>query len=432
MKERPHSRLYAILFPLVYIAARLFYRRWRVNGISNFPKKGQPVIIVSNHQNALIDPLLCCLTAPRQLHFLTRADVFRNSLLRPFVLALNMLPVYRMRDIEAGKNERNMLTFKTVIARMKRGAAVGIFPEGNHGNRKMIRPLKKGLAQLLDIMGTADDGLRDTLLIPVGVDYSDYDRARASVVVTYGRPFSVSDHLYGSGERLERYRAVMNKVREQMETVMLDLGPEEHYSLLRAAEAVLVARLGHDRWNEVHEQCHALRDHCRATNDCEKIASEARDLYTDLAAEKLAFTDLAEVDLLPAPSFVNTFLLALFALPGFVIHVPAWQLALAATRKVVIDPHFNSTFRLLFGLLLIGLNWAVLIAAAFSFFPIKTALFGLLGVAVSSILALKLSDRFIDLGKRRTVKRFFKQRPNRELQWQQLVKTLEARFSLKA
>lgn len=429
MKERPHSRLYAVLFPLVYVAARLFYRRWRVLGRANFPSKGQPVIVVSNHQNALIDPLLCCLTAPRQLHFLTRADVFRNSLLRPFVLALNMLPVYRMRDIEAGKNERNMRTFNTVIARMKRGAAVGIFPEGNHGNRKIIRPLKKGLAQLLDIMGEADEGLRDTQLIPVGVDYSDYDRARSSVVITYGEPFSVAQELYGEGDRLERYRAVMTKVRSYMESVILDLGPEKHYALLRFCEAILVTRLGHSDWEQVHQHCHAYRDHLKAVTE-EPLADLANELQAQLETARLSALDLAEGDLRQAPSASSTFLLMVFGLPGFILHIPAWQLALAATRKVVIDPHFNSTFRLLFGLLLIGLNWFILVAAAFSFFSLQTALLGLLGMAVSSILALKLSDRLLDLGQRRRVNRFFAQHPQQKLQWQQLSKSLEARFAL--
>lgn len=430
MKERPHSRLYAFLFPVVYIAARLFYRRWRVNGRSHFPKKGHPVIVVSNHQNALIDPLLCCLTAPRQLHFLTRADVFRNSLLRPFVLALNMLPIYRMRDMEAGKNERNMRTFKTVIARMKRGAAVGIFPEGNHGNRKVIRPLKKGLAQLIDIMGEADDSLRDTLLMPVGVDYSDYDRARSSVVVTYGEPFSVSNELYSDGERLERYRAVMAKVRAHMETVILDFKPEARYPLLRAVEALLIVRLGYDQWNEVHRLSHAFRDQLLESENSNELEAIANVLHSRLKTANLTFTELAEFRDKKPPSSATTLLLLIFGLPGFVIHIPAWQLALAATLKVAVDPHFNSTFRLLFGLLLIGLNWVVLAVVAFSFFPLKTAFFGLFGMAVSSILALQLSDRFIDLGQRRRVKQLFKKDPHCEAQWQQLVKSLEARFSL--
>lgn len=429
MKERPHSRLYAILFPLVYVAARLFYRRWRVVGRSHFPSKGEPVIIVSNHQNALIDPLLCCLTAPRQLHFLTRADVFRNRLLRPFVLALNMLPVYRMRDSESGKNERNMRTFKTVIARIRRGAAIGIFPEGNHGNRKMIRPLKKGLAQLLEIMGDADQNLRKTMIIPVGVDYSDYDHARASIVVTYGKPFHVTEELYGSGDRLERYRAVMAKVRENMESVILDLGPHEAYDLLRMTEAVLITHLGHNNWNEAHRLCHAYRDELRIEGR-NALTSTATDIMAALQKVKLSAMDLAEFELKDAPSPVSTTLLLIFGLPGFVVHIPAWQLALAATRKVVVDPHFNSTFRLLFGLLLMGLTWVILVAAAFSFFPSSIAIIGLLGMTVSSILALKLSDRLIDLGQRRKVKRLLKQQPTVAAQWSQLVKSFQVRFSL--
>lgn len=430
MNERPKSFLYTILRPVVYVAARIFYRRWIVNGLENFPPKGTPVMIVSNHQNALIDPLLCCLTAPRQLHFLTRADVFRNALLRPLVLALNMLPVYRMRDQEAGKNERNMRTFNTVIARMQRGAAVGIFPEGNHGNKKIIRPLKKGLAQLLEITAEQAPELRDLLIIPVGVDYSNYDRARSSVVITYGEAFTVSDLLFTEEERLPRYRAVMQRVQDRMNSVALNLGPDKHYNFLLFAEALFIHAQGYANWQESHSATHLVKGSLQHQPPQDaQLFDDADELSNALQSKGVSFRDMEEVLTGDAPSVLRGMVLLIFGLPGLLLHFPAWQLSLAATRKVVIDPHFNSTFRLLFGLLLFGLTWSVGIAACFLLLPVKIATLVLISALISSIIALRLADDLLDRSRFKRVKDLFSSREELMSIRDRLKKEIESRLA---
>lgn len=430
MKQRPYSPLYALLWPITYVAARLFYRRWRVFGCSRFPAKGTPVIVVSNHQNALIDPLLCCLSAPRQMHFLTRADVFRNPLLRPFVLALNMLPVFRVRDMEEGKNERNMRTFKTAIARMTCGAAVGIFPEGNHGNKKIIRPLKKGLAQLLEISAEHGDGFKRLQIIPLGVDYSDYDHARASVVMNYGEPFTVDDLLFNDDDRLTRYRAVMQRVHEKMAEVALDLGPNAHYPILRMGEAIVIEQEGFGRWPDVHRRMRSLKAHLAANYlENDPIWMDGERMIDALNKAKVPLS--AMVSPKKTAELLKIILLGFFALPGYVLHVPAWQLTLAATRKIVVDEHFNSTFRLLFGILLFGLTWVIGICAVFflSGWAPQLQLIALFSLLGSSILALPWSDLLIDYVAAEKARRFRANNPEYAALWERLLTKLNSHLS---
>ena len=392
--HRTFSWLYALMFPLVYAFARLFYRRWMLFGRDKFPKSGEPVLIVSNHQNALIDPLLCCLTAPRQLHFLTRADVFRNKVFRHFVLALNMLPVYRMHDHEEGKKDRNERSFRAVIVRMQRGAAVGIFPEGNHGNKKIIRPLKKGLAQLLEMMGEHDAKLRKVKVMVMGVDYDDYDKARSSVVVHFGTPFYVDDLLFAGSDRpMERYRAVMQRVREKMEATILHLGPDTAYPYLRLAEAQLIERLGYENWPKVQAQLSVLREQVDLSAS---YVSEARSVTDALATKQIPLKAAVQYAKGKRPPIAKAVALAIPALPGFLLNAPGWQLALLATRKAVVDPHFNSTFRLLFGMLAVLLTWTVLTMGVFLFLPWPSAGWILAALFVSSLLALPFADALID------------------------------------
>lgn len=429
MKTRSYSWLYALLWPLVYFAARLFYRRWKVLGLQNFPKKHTPAILVANHQNALIDPLLCCLSAPRQLHFLTRADVFRNPLLRPLVLALNMLPVYRVRDKESGKSLRNMKTFDTAIARMQKGAVVGVFPEGNHGDKKILRPLKKGLAQLLDISAEKAADLRELQILPVGVDYSHYDHARSSVVVNYGKPFVVSDLLFSEEERMDRYRAVMSRVQEKLDEVMLNLGPSSHYPYLSLAEKYLIEKHGYNEWQKVQGNLHTLRNKLKRDASAEESIDKARSLSETLESEGLTFAQLAAFASGRRPKPFKTVLLGLIALPGFALHAPAWQLTLAATRKVVSDPQFNSTFRLLFGLLLFSLTWVLVISQSFVFLAPREALVLISTLLVSSLLALPFSDRLIDGDSYRKVQKVFIRHADLEEDWKDLTEDIENRLS---
>lgn len=408
MKIRKWSFLYSVLSPAVYIHARLFYRRWIVLGRENFPANDEPVIIVSNHQNALLDPLLCCLTAPRQLHFLTRADVFKNPKTRPFIYALNMMPVYRFRDKMADMGKRNDRTFKIAIARLKLGAALGIFPEGNHGGQKILRPLKKGLAHLLELAKETQD-LQGVKIVPVAVDYSEYDRARSSLVVNYGDPFTLDEVLFSDAERVQRQRGAMEVVREKLSNAMLDLGPNSLHPFLRLAEGYLTVENGYSNWKLTQTVLHRLREELRHHESDEDILEDGRQLFERCAKERLEPRALFMASASKAPwSFIEVIFPFILALPAFVVYALPWQLALALTRKVVVDPHFNSTFRLVFGMLLMTTTTiAVGITLLFLLTPAQASL-GLLAIIGSGIIALRVSDMLIDNGQYRRAKRLLR------------------------
>ncbi|NNC69620.1 MAG: acyltransferase, partial [Flavobacteriaceae bacterium] len=83
----------------IYITLGLFFyhKKVKVEGKENIPKKGA-LLFVSNHKNALIDPLLIATTTTRNIHFLTRASAFKLTLVKWILSTVNMLPIYRMRD----------------------------------------------------------------------------------------------------------------------------------------------------------------------------------------------------------------------------------------------------------------------------------------------------------------------------------------------
>ena len=59
-----------LLTRIVRVPVDLFYRRWTLGGA--VPEAG-PVLLVANHPNGLIDPVVATSLTPRALRFLAKA-----------------------------------------------------------------------------------------------------------------------------------------------------------------------------------------------------------------------------------------------------------------------------------------------------------------------------------------------------------------------
>ena len=73
-----------------------YFRKIAIHNLNNVPKD-KPVLLLGNHQNALLDALLIATKCGRFAHFLTRAGVFQKPLVSNILKSLQMLPVYRVR-----------------------------------------------------------------------------------------------------------------------------------------------------------------------------------------------------------------------------------------------------------------------------------------------------------------------------------------------
>ena len=155
--------------------------------------KNNPLLVTPNHQNAFLDALLVGAFIPRELHFLTRADVFTKRSI-PFMKLLNMMPVYRIRDGYSALS-RNEAVFDGCRKIFERRESILIFPEGNHGKEYYLRPLTKGAARLaLQSQTKLEEPL---MILPIGLNYFDHQSANSTVIIRFGKPIVVSDHVDG-------------------------------------------------------------------------------------------------------------------------------------------------------------------------------------------------------------------------------------------
>ncbi|WP_241492416.1 lysophospholipid acyltransferase family protein [Lacinutrix himadriensis] len=181
-------------FVRTYIRLGLFcyYKSLKVYHVENIPKN-KPVLFLSNHQNALIDPLLIATKSGRFCYFLTRASVFNKPIVDRLLRSLQMLPVYRIRDGWSNISNNNSI-FSACTDILKQNKAVTIFPEGNHHLNRTVRPLSKGFTRI--VFETLEKYPElDLQIIPVGVNYIKADRFVDSTAVFFGKPIAAKNYL---------------------------------------------------------------------------------------------------------------------------------------------------------------------------------------------------------------------------------------------
>ena len=222
---------YWLLQRYAKLAFRIYYKKITVTGLNNIPRN-EAVILASNHQNALMDAMLFVCTTEFQNIFLARADIFKSKLLIRVLTYLNIMPIYRIRDgIDNVKRNDEVFGKTRQVLRNKHNPLV-IFPEGNHGDKRRLRNLVKGLFRIAFI---AQEDYKDkpgVKIIPVGVDYGHYQNFGSTLLVNIGNPIEVCRYY---GLHTENPVAAINQLKDDytsaLRELMIDIQTKEYYDL---------------------------------------------------------------------------------------------------------------------------------------------------------------------------------------------------------
>src|SRR5215510_1034496 len=113
-------------------ALRWFYRDIQVEGRERIPRD-RPLMLVVNHPNALVDALLVVAVVPRRVLLTAKSTIFVNPLASALLRWLGVLPLFRSSDVaQAGEcpgSSTDRDAFRAVVAALRQGGAVMIFPE---------------------------------------------------------------------------------------------------------------------------------------------------------------------------------------------------------------------------------------------------------------------------------------------------------------
>jgi len=168
--------------------------RLRVHGRENVPSTGA-VILASNHQSYL-DPVFCGVGLQRHLTYVARDSLFRFRLFALLIHSLNAIPI--------GRDKADIAAMKAIIARLREGAAVCLYPEGTRTRDGRIIPVKPGFGLLCR--------RAKAVVVPVLIDggfecWPRYNRLfqPGRVMVQYGQPLSPTQIATMTNEDLADY-----------------------------------------------------------------------------------------------------------------------------------------------------------------------------------------------------------------------------------
>lgn len=223
--------IYKILRWITRFAVSIYYRRIEVSGAPNLELRG-PMIILSNHPNTLMDPLILAAYFRQQLGFLANASIFVNGLVNRVFHYLKVIPVYRQQDLAPGQVMDNAQSFGACYQFLESGGALMIFPEGTSIHELKLRKIKTGGVRIGFGVEEKNDFQLGVRILPVGLYYSQPLRFRSKVYLNIGDPIELKDfqNEYRSDE-VQTVQSLTDRVRDLMEGLTIHIPDDDQERL---------------------------------------------------------------------------------------------------------------------------------------------------------------------------------------------------------
>jgi len=389
---------------------KLFFRRIEVEGRSQVPAAG-PVLLVPNHGNALVDPLVLIVTLRRRLTLTAKNVLGRNPLAAALMARLGVIAFHRSEDVGQGADRKqNVRSLAQCREALGRGGALCIFPEGISHSDPHLRPFRTGAARIALDYAREDGNPGRLLVLPVGLLYTDKDQFRSSVWLRYGQPLDVALWLQQhpdadahalTDEIRRRVEELTINFQDRRESLILSWGAEilagggapppplgwadpplaEDFQLLKRLQAGYRV-LAQTRADEVEALTRRVR-HYRAA--LKRLGIEPRDVYLPMHVGKAAFFLVREVELLAIG--------APLALVGALNHAVPYYLVKDIARKLSRDKDHWATNVIYPSFVAFPLCYAVQIAAAWALLPAFWAALYTFTLPYTGYVALLYGDR---------------------------------------
>ncbi len=245
------SPLYRFFKLILRPSLAVFFQRIEVRGRENLLPDG-PILVVSNHPNTLMDPILVGMLWRRPLSFLAKSPFFRG-IVGVILRAAHAVPLYRKEDLEAKagaapaetlteaeRATRNDEAFRASFELLgAKSGALLIFPEGSSILERRLRPLKTGAARIA--LGTEARYYWAARLkiVPIGLNYADAQRFRSRVFISVGEPIDVAPWREAyEADPFQAAHDLTETIQRAMEAQLLVTRTEEDDQFIRALEAL--------------------------------------------------------------------------------------------------------------------------------------------------------------------------------------------------
>lgn len=370
---------YTLLKPYVDRVTKIFFKITSYN-YENVPTD-EILIYAINHQNALMDALAILATAKTQPVFLARADIFKKKAVAKILTFLKILPIYRIRDGKESLGNNNAIFQKTIDVLKNKNGLV-ILPEGTHGGLRMLKTLKKGISRIAFEAEESNDFKLNIKIIPVGLDWSNYQNFRSKLFVYYGEPINVSDYYEDYKKNPPR---AMNLLRErlsvELKKYMINIENEEYYDMFNNIRYIylpkMIKKLGFKNKKQPNQLfaeqniIKNLNDYVNENPEEAKVLNENTLRYSELlnklnlrnwVLQKGKFNTLSLI----GQTLLLVLFFPLYLLGGIVNYLPyktpVW------TSKKIQDPQFVSSVKVVISLFIFPIYYTIITIASTFYF----------------------------------------------------------------
>lgn len=354
------------------LSLRLYYPKADLLNLQRLKYKGGS-ILVSNHPNTLIDPLNAASRVPKIVHFLANASLFGTPFTNWFFNTFFCIPVERPQDTK-GKPINNQAAFAKSHRFLASGGCLFIAPEGGSEMGRRVRPFKTGTARIaLGAEAKADFklGLR---ILPVGLSYEHPERFRSHMIVNACEPILVSDYadLYRENT-IAAARELTKDLEERVRNAAIDTqSPEEDKAILAMEQLLRNSQpvSGSEHFKRTKKLIEAYREW--ATHDPEKHAAFGSQLdayQAQLQTQRTTDKAVARPQPLLLLRVLAFSLLVPFFAYGFINNLLPFTAVWWVSRKLDLYTGYQTTVRILAGLLFFPLAWAIQTIVVAQFCP---------------------------------------------------------------
>lgn len=364
---------------------RLFYPSRHMRGQA--PEQG-PCIVVANHPNGLIDPVLLMVALDRPLAFLTKSTLFEMPVIRTLMRIFHGIPVYRPKE---GDASRNAETFAAARAVLERGGWLALFPEGTSHSRPELLPLKTGAARIA--LG-GPPGIR---IVPVGLTYEDKATFRSAVSFSIGPALNVDHFRHKGGEDPSDVAALTEAIDTALTHEIIEAEDQEIWRGFRSVASWVGRRGEAPEALEARALYFSQAWRLLGEEQRQALAQQARAFAARLGAVGLPDPWLLDAGL-PGPlailrAALPLVLLAPPALLGAVLGWLPYRGIGVLVSRLTQEEEVVATYKLLGGVLFLPLWWVLQAVLLGLWSPLLGLSAGLLGPSLGYV-ALRWEERF--------------------------------------
>lgn len=210
---------------------KIYYKNIYTIGKENIPPKNTPMIIASNHQNALNDALgVEFAFKDRVVSIFTRADAFNKKFMGKFLRSIYLLPAFRMGHDGLDAVQKNEEIFKEAGDRINSGGSVLIFPEAVNQDKRWLGDFSQGYLRMAFQAAKDSNFEKDIMILPICNHYSNYFKFREDMLIKCGKPISLKPYYEMFKDKPRTVQRLLNQdIRKAIDDLMLNITDLENY-----------------------------------------------------------------------------------------------------------------------------------------------------------------------------------------------------------